>query len=48
MTARNIEGILEELQPDMVLDGLDRFETRYLVNEATRKLDIPYIYFADA
>lgn len=46
VTARNIEGILEELQPDMVLDGLDRFETRYLVNEATRKLSIPYIYGA--
>ncbi|GAB0298757.1 ThiF family adenylyltransferase [Staphylococcus pseudintermedius] len=46
VTARNIEGILEELQPDMVLDGLDRFETRYLVNKATRKLDIPYIYGA--
>lgn len=46
VTARNIEGILEELQPDMVLDGLDRFETRYLVNEATRKLNIPYIYGA--
>ncbi|MEJ7541694.1 ThiF family adenylyltransferase [Staphylococcus intermedius] len=46
VTARNIEGILEALQPDMVLDGLDRFETRYLVNEATRKLNIPYIYGA--
>lgn len=46
VTPRNIIGLLEEIQPDIVLDGLDRFETRYLMNEATRKLDIPYIYGA--
>lgn len=46
ISARNILGILNETQPDMILDGLDRFETRYLVNEASRKLNIPYIYGA--
>ncbi|ARJ51215.1 ThiF family adenylyltransferase [Staphylococcus lutrae] len=46
VTARNIIGMLEQVRPDMVLDGLDRFETRYLVNEATQKLTIPYIYGA--
>lgn len=46
ITARNIIGILEEVKPDIVLDGLDQFETRYLINEATRQLNIPYIYGA--
>ncbi|MBI5973991.1 ThiF family adenylyltransferase [Staphylococcus canis] len=46
ITARNIVGILEEVKPDIVLDGLDQFETRYLMNEATRQLNIPYIYGA--
>ncbi|UEX91185.1 ThiF family adenylyltransferase [Staphylococcus ratti] len=43
---QNILSILETHQPDVVLDGLDRFETRYLVNEATNKMRIPYIYSA--
>lgn len=46
VTARNIIGMLEQVKPDIVLDGLDRFETRYLVNEATQRLNIPYIYGA--
>ncbi|KIX90668.1 dinucleotide-utilizing protein [Staphylococcus microti] len=46
ITAQNILDILTQAQPDIVLDGMDTFEMRYLLNEATRKLDIPYIYGA--
>ncbi|AVQ34253.1 dinucleotide-utilizing protein [Staphylococcus muscae] len=46
VTARNIINILEQFKPDVVLDGMDTFEMRYLLNEATQKLQIPYIYGA--
>jgi molybdopterin-synthase adenylyltransferase len=29
---------------DVILDGLDNLETRYLVNDVSQKLGIPYIY----
>ena len=29
---------------DLILDGLDNFETRYLVNDCAVKLGIPYLY----
>ncbi|MDR1960996.1 MAG: ThiF family adenylyltransferase [Gracilibacteraceae bacterium] len=29
---------------DLVLDGTDNFETRYLINEACHKLSLPWIY----
>lgn len=31
-------------QVDLIMDGLDNFETRYLLNDAAVKLGIPYIY----
>ncbi|MBS7605896.1 MAG: HesA/MoeB/ThiF family protein [Candidatus Bathyarchaeia archaeon] len=31
---------------DVVIDGLDRMSTRYIVNRACQKLDVPYIYGA--
>ncbi|MCS4486461.1 HesA/MoeB/ThiF family protein [Staphylococcus americanisciuri] len=46
ITPQNILAILEEAKPDIVLDGMDTFDMRYLLNEATRKLSIPYIYGA--
>ncbi|UXR69925.1 ThiF family adenylyltransferase [Staphylococcus sp. IVB6246] len=46
ITAQNILSLLEQVNPDMVLDGMDTFKMRYLLNEATRKLKIPYIYGA--
>ncbi len=42
VTADNIDELLEGI--DLVLDGTDNFETRYLLNEASVKLDIPWIY----
>ena len=41
---RNIENMVRGF--DVVLDGTDNFETRYLVNDAAVKLDIPWIYGA--
>lgn len=38
----NIENIVRDV--DLVLDGTDNFETRFLINEACVKLNIPWIY----
>jgi molybdopterin-synthase adenylyltransferase len=38
----NIEGIIGEA--DVVIDGTDNFETRYLLNDACVKLGIPWVY----
>ena len=42
----NIEEIVAE--SDVVMDGTDNFETRYLINDACVKLNIPWIYGAAA
>ncbi len=42
VTARNIESLLTGVE--VVLDGTDNPETRYLVNDACCKLGIPWIY----
>ena len=44
VTARNIESLIKGF--DVVLDGLDNMETRYLVNDACIKHKIPWIYGA--
>ncbi len=38
----NIEGFLDGV--DLILDGLDNFETRYLINDAAVKKKLPWIY----
>lgn len=38
----NVEEIVGDV--DLVLDGADNFETRYLVNDACVKLGIPWVY----
>ncbi|HPS59098.1 MAG TPA: ThiF family adenylyltransferase [Spirochaetota bacterium] len=38
----NIEGLFHGT--DLVLDGTDNFETRFLMNEACDKLKIPWVY----
>ena len=42
VTAENIEALLEGV--DVVLDGTDNFETRYLLNDACVKAGMPWIY----
>ena len=44
LTARNIDELLEDA--DVVLDGTDNFETRYLVNDYSIRENIPWIYGA--
>lgn len=46
LTSTNIEKILSDHNPDIVMDGMDHFEIRYLINEACHKLQIPWIYGA--
>jgi len=41
---RNIEKLVEGFQ--VILDGTDNFETRYLLNDVALKLGIPWIYGA--
>ena len=42
VTQRNILPLIEGA--DLVLDGTDNFETRYLINDACVKLGIPWVY----
>jgi molybdopterin/thiamine biosynthesis adenylyltransferase len=42
VTAENIEELLQDV--DLALDGTDNFETRYLLNDASLKTGIPWIY----
>src|SRR5258708_19089240 len=51
-----VEGVVSDLTPtnaeellggfDLILDGTDNFETRFLINDAAVKLDVPWIYAA--
>ncbi len=40
--AENISGLLQDI--DVILDGTDNFETRYLLNDYAVKNKIPFIY----
>ena len=40
----NVEALLEEM--DIILDGTDNFETRYLINDYAVKASVPWIYAA--
>jgi adenylyltransferase/sulfurtransferase len=42
VTAANVEGFVAGA--DVVLDGTDNFETRYLVNDACVKQGVPWVY----
>ena len=41
ITSNNIEDILDEVKPDIVIDGMDHFKIRYLINEVCHKHQIP-------
>jgi molybdopterin/thiamine biosynthesis adenylyltransferase len=43
-TPSNAEELLE--QADLILDGTDNFETRYLINDAAVRTGVPWIYGA--
>jgi len=44
LTAANVEDLLEDI--DLILDGTDNFETRFLINDAAVDREIPWIYGA--
>jgi molybdopterin-synthase adenylyltransferase len=44
LTPVNIQGLLEGM--DLILDGTDNFETRYLINDYALSRSIPWIYSA--
>jgi molybdopterin/thiamine biosynthesis adenylyltransferase len=44
LTARNVRRYLEGV--DVVVDGLDNLETRYVLNDAAVEAGIPYVYGA--
>jgi adenylyltransferase/sulfurtransferase len=44
VTGRNIESLVAGF--DVILDGTDNLETRYLLNDAALKLGIPWVYGA--
>ena len=44
LTPANIEALLDEAQ--LILDGTDNFETRYLINDFAVKHSLPWIYTA--
>lgn len=46
INSSNISAILRKYQPDIVIDSMDHFEIRFLINEACHKLDIPWVYGA--
>jgi adenylyltransferase/sulfurtransferase len=42
VNASNVEGLLENVQ--VIVDGTDNFETRYLINDVAVKFDRPWVY----
>jgi molybdopterin-synthase adenylyltransferase len=44
LTPSNISGLLEDTQ--LILDGTDNFETRYLINDFAVQQSLPWIYIA--
>lgn len=44
LAPENIEGLLEGTQ--LILDGTDNFQTRYLINDFSVKNSVPWIYVA--
>ena len=44
LTPANAAQTLDETRPDVLIDGTDNFETRYLLNDLSVKHAIPYAY----
>ncbi|WP_165980692.1 ThiF family adenylyltransferase [Macrococcus carouselicus] len=46
VTSLNIEALIRRYTPTIVIDGTDAFSTRFLINEACHKHQIPWVYGA--
>jgi len=44
LTSSNVEELIGD--SDLILDGTDNFETRYLINDLSVKQDLPWVYGA--
>jgi len=44
LNSLNAEELISEM--DLVIDGLDRIETRYIVNRTCNRLNVPYVFGA--
>src|SRR6202035_5561112 len=44
LTASNVEELFEEI--DLILDGTDNFDTRFLINDFAVERGIPWVYGA--
>jgi adenylyltransferase/sulfurtransferase len=44
LTPSNAEATLAEVRPQVLIDGTDNFETRYLLNDLSVKHGIPFVY----
>jgi sulfur carrier protein ThiS adenylyltransferase len=45
-TARELQLIMEENKPHLIIDATDNFETRMVINDISQKYRIPWIYGA--
>ncbi|OCA91963.1 ThiF family adenylyltransferase [Pseudobacillus wudalianchiensis] len=41
-----LSTLMEDQRPDLLLDGTDNFETRFLINDLSQKYNVPWIYGA--
>ena len=46
VTSSNIENLIKNVEPDIIIDGMDNFKIRYLINEVCHKYQIPWVYGA--
>ncbi|MEM0492422.1 MAG: HesA/MoeB/ThiF family protein [Candidatus Thermoplasmatota archaeon] len=44
ITKNTINQLTEKYKPDIIIDGTDNIETRYLINEVAIKYDKPWVY----
>lgn len=46
VTAQELEELIRERKPDLLIDATDNFDTRMIINDAAYKYHIPWIYGA--
>lgn len=43
---QELSALMDEKCPDLLLDGTDNFETRFIINDLSQKYQVPWIYGA--
>ncbi len=44
VTSRTLPGLVREIRPDVIVDGTDNADTRFLLNDAAVRESIPFVY----